>query len=359
MKKKGILSLFANCMIVDGHIRSIICDLQRNSYHLIPLSLSNLFVDKRYIHLAKTFENVSREHHHILNEYFEFLLDNELVLELSNISELENFPTLILNWNYPSSISNAIIDVSNDYHHDFSLEFTQLEDLGCRHLQIRFYRPPAINEMEDISNLLFGNNFISIQCLFPYDIGLIDKIRGIIDSNIKFSSIVLYGAPFNKIVYDSGGYGKGTILSTMDNILDESACGCIHHKYFSVNIENFTESMSYNSCLNRKIAIDKNGNIKNCPSMQKSYGHVDNTTISDVLKNSEFTGIWEINKNTIEKCKDCEFRYICTDCRAFIDDPLNEYSAPLKCGYDPYKGEWDDWTKNPLKELTIQYYNLR
>jgi SPASM domain peptide maturase of grasp-with-spasm system len=316
-------------------------------------------VDKRYIYLPASFENVSREHHEILNEYFEFLLENELVFELSNISDLENFPTLNLNWNYPSSISNAIIDVSKDYHHDFSLEFTQLEDLGCRHLQIRFYRTPTINEIKDISNLLFGNNFISIQCLFPYDIVLIDKIRDIIDSNIKFSSIILYGAPFDKIIYDSGGYGVGTILSTMENILDESACGCIHHKYFSVNIENFTESMSYNSCLNRKISIDKNGYIKNCPSMQKSYGHVDNSTISDVLKNSKFTGVWEINKNTIEKCKDCEFRYICTDCRAYIEDPEDIFSKPLKCGYNPYTGEWSEWSTNPLKQKAIDFYGMR
>jgi SPASM domain peptide maturase of grasp-with-spasm system len=359
MKNKEILSLFANCMIVDGHCRSIICDLQRNSYHLIPLSLSNLFVDKRYIHVPTTFENVSREHHDILKDYFEFLLEKELVFELSNISDLDNFPPLNLDWNYPSSISNAIIDVSKDYNHDYSLEFAQLEDLGCRHLQIRFYRTPSIDELELISDLIYGNNFISIQCLFPYDIAILNTIRDIIDNNIKFSSIILYGAPFDKIIYDSGGYGVGTILSTMDNIFDESNCGCIHHKYFSVNIENFTESMSYNTCLNRKIAIDKNGYIKNCPSMQKSYGHVDNTTISDVLKNLKFKALWEINKNRIEKCKDCEFRYICTDCRAYTENPNDIYSAPLKCGYNPYKGEWDDWTSNPLKEQAIQYYNLR
>ncbi|MBK6612527.1 MAG: hypothetical protein IPG29_17320 [Sphingobacteriales bacterium] len=81
-----------------------------------------------------------------MKDYFEFLLEKELVFELSNISDLDNFPPLNLDWNYPSSISNAIIDVSKDYNHDYSLEFAQLEDLGCRHLQIRFIEPrPLMN----------------------------------------------------------------------------------------------------------------------------------------------------------------------------------------------------------------------
>jgi hypothetical protein len=57
-------------------------------------------------------------------------------------------------------------------------------------------------------------------------------------------------------------------------------------------------------------------------------------------------------------CKDCEFRYICTDCRAYLEDPYNEYSKPLKCGYDPYTGEWSEWSTNPLKQAAIKYYGM-
>lgn len=57
-------------------------------------------------------------------------------------------------------------------------------------------------------------------------------------------------------------------------------------------------------------------------------------------------------------CQDCEFRHICTDCRACLDEPEDIYSKPLKCGYNPYTAEWQDWSSNPLKEKTIQYYRL-
>ena len=58
--------------------------------------------------------------------------------------------------------------------------------------------------------------------------------------------------------------------------------------------------------------------------------------LDDVCKMDEFRMLWNINKDKIDVCKDCEFRYICTDCRAYIKDKRDIYSKPLKCNYDPY-----------------------
>jgi len=68
---------------------------------------------------------------------------------------------------------------------------------------------------------------------------------------------------------------------------------------------------------------------------------------------------WNITKDQIDICKDCEFRHICTDCRAYIEDPKNIYSKPLKCGYNPYTNDWSDWSANPLKQRTIEYYGMQ
>ena len=57
--------------------------------------------------------------------------------------------------------------------------------------------------------------------------------------------------------------------------------------------------------------------------------------------------------------KDCEFRYICTDCRAYVEDPEDILSKPLKCGYNPYTGEWSEWSTNPLKQKAIDFYGMR
>jgi len=39
--------------------------------------------------------------------------------------------------------------------------------------------------------------------------------------------------------------------------------------------------------------------------------------------------------------KDCEFRYICTDCRVFIQEDTDILSKPLKCKYNPYEATWE------------------
>jgi SPASM domain peptide maturase of grasp-with-spasm system len=132
--------------------------------------------------------------------------------------------------------------------------------------------------------------------------------------------------------------------------LNNHYCGAISQYNFSSTLETFTESQKHNTCLNRKISIDVNGKIKNCPSMTKSYGNIKDTTLAEALEKPGFKDMWYIHKDQIEVCKDCEFRHICTDCRAFIKDPNNIYSKPAKCSYDPYTATWgkENPTNNPL-----------
>src|SRR5690606_41800509 len=117
--------------------------------------------------------------------------------------------------------------------------------------------------------------------------------------------------------------------------------------------------LAHNSCLNRKISIDAEGNIKNCPSMSESFGNVQDTSLLEAIEKPGFKKYWNITKDKIHVCKDCEFRYICTDCRAYINDPADILSKPLKCGYNPYTGEWSEWSTNPLKQKAIEYYGMQ
>ena len=63
--------------------------------------------------------------------------------------------------------------------------------------------------------------------------------------------------------------------------------------------------------------------------------------MQDAINGKAFRQKWDINKDEIEICKDCEFRHMCLDCRVFIDDPNNAYSRPSKCGYNPYICKWE------------------
>lgn len=97
--------------------------------------------------------------------------------------------------------------------------------------------------------------------------------------------------------------------------------------------------------------------------MCKSYGNIKDTRLEEALQHKDFKKYWSLTKDNIEVCKDCEFRYICTDCRAFTEQSHSsndglDISKPLKCGYDPHTGKWQEWSTNPLKQRAIKYYGI-
>ena len=108
---------------------------------------------------------------------------------------------------------------------------------------------------------------------------------------------------------------------------------------FSVNIQMFTESLSFNNCLNKKLGIDKSGYVKNCPSFKNNFGHIENIKLNELFLNKKFIIYWKIKKDDIKVCKTCEFRYICSDCRVFTTkNQIN--GKPSKCKYNPTTNEW-------------------
>jgi SPASM domain peptide maturase of grasp-with-spasm system len=155
--------------------------------------------------------------------------------------------------------------------------------------------------------------------------------------NGRLLKIILHSAPKDEVVIISSSI---QVIYTVQKNSSSDHCGFISPAYFVVDMDTFTEGVNHNSCLNRKISIDINGNIKNCPSLNTNFGEIMNTKLIDVIKNQEFNKLWAITKDQINVCKDCEFRYICTDCRAFIEDKNNINSKPLKCNYDPYTATW-------------------
>jgi SPASM domain peptide maturase of grasp-with-spasm system len=88
--------------------------------------------------------------------------------------------------------------------------------------------------------------------------------------------------------------------------------------------------------------------------MPQSFGNIKDTPLKEVISNSNFKKYWNITKDDI---KVCEFRYVCTDCRAYTEDPNDLSSKPLKCGYNPYTNVWEGWSTNPLKQKAIEYYS--
>jgi len=85
--------------------------------------------------------------------------------------------------------------------------------------------------------------------------------------------------------------------------------------------------------------VDVQGEIRNCPSMPEGFGHAGRVTLASALRHPDFSARWQITKDQVEVCRDCEFRYVCTDCRAHTVD--GELGKPARCAYNPYTATWE------------------
>ncbi len=357
MNTVPVLKMQSNCFVVKGANRSAICDVQRNEVKLIPHDLQNLIE----LYEGKTIQEIKAQYsvtdHEIVEEYIDFLIKHEYAF-LTDMPEF--YPKLDTNWFESSQITNAIIDINSDSKYDTKKVFFQLDALNCKHVQIRFFDTIKLKKVTELLNFLNETESIvsSINFVVSFTEELnVEKITELFKNQPRMCSFLIYNHIKEDFIKPLGNQLK-YIKYVTKNISSASHCGVISTEYFTPNIKAYTESLLHNSCLNRKISVDTNGNIKNCPSMSQSFGNVNDTSLQEALQQKEFKKYWNITKDEIEVCKDCEFRHICTDCRAYVETPKNHYSKPLKCGYNPYTNEWSEWSTNPLKQKAMAFYGL-
>ncbi|MEW7281033.1 grasp-with-spasm system SPASM domain peptide maturase [Aquimarina sp. 2201CG1-2-11] len=354
MDKK--VKLFSNCIPVKGVSRAVICDMQLQTIHYIPDSLYDLIIE----HFGKSPNEIKKAYDHqydaIIDEYLSFLEEKNCIFYTDFP---EKFSDIDLKWEYPYPISNAIIDRDHTSSYDIFKVLKQLDELYCKSVQLRFFDEVQKSYIIEVLDFLNYEESIlsSIEIYVPHsDWTAIVNVSNVFKEYLRVSQICVYSASKNEIS-DINNDGR-LLMYTDQEINSEKHCGAISMDYFSVNLKTFTESQKFNSCLNRKISVDSKGEIKNCPSMEISYGNIENTSLKKALEHPNFKNHWSITKDQVTICKNCEFRYVCTDCRAYVENPEDEYSKPLKCGYDPYTNNWEKWSTNPLKEKAVLYYEM-
>ncbi len=352
------LILFPCCIIAKGFSRSVIHDIQREELHFIPNDLFDFLELNNCKLLQDAKSSYNKKEWGIIDGYLDFLFSNEYAFigsydDTIIIKELSN------NYDYPGYISNAIWELSHDNLKFQASIFEGLNNLKCDSIQIVSYGLDiSVSTLTDILNKINKCDFLTnIEFVIGFSEELnYNLIIELCQKNLRINSFVVHSSDFDKIKE----FKNGTKVSfTNKKIADKKCCGCISENNFCLNKTQIMESQSYNSCLNKKLSIDGIGNIKNCPSMPQSFGNIKNVNLETAFEHKDFDKYWNITKDQIDVCKDCEFRYICTDCRAYVENPEDDYSKPLKCGYNPYTSEWKKWSTNSLKQKAIKYYDMQ
>ncbi|WP_281989767.1 grasp-with-spasm system SPASM domain peptide maturase [Aquimarina aggregata] len=350
---KKTFRLFANCKLVKGASLATICDLHRGKVYSVPLSLAEFLEKTKNEDTLEGIDSFSSEDQETVLEYIDFLQENELGFWTD---EPERFPELNMQWKSPEHINNSIIEMDQLDQRDLKKITTALTSLLCKFVELRFYKTINLDKLDFFAKNCSDSIIRSITVFIPYTSSF--NIKDIESLSVKYPRIVLFVLHSVKEKDISSKSENPKIKFISKSINNQSHCGIIDPKLFSIKIPVFTESLKFNSCLNKKLGIDNEGNIKNCPSMSQSYGNIKTDDIEEVVQSKQFQKPWGIHKDLIDTCKDCEYRRVCTDCRAYVEYPENKFSKPLKCGYDPHTNQWQDWSKNPLKQEAIKYYSF-
>lgn len=347
--------LYASCIPVGGAKRGCLCDIQRGNIKIIPSLLVEILTNCKTCSIAALKTKYKNEYDEGIDNYFSLLVKEDWGFFTP---EPEKFPDISMTWETPLKITNAIVDLGFNNAGSFNSILDQLALLGCESIQVRVYEAIDVYGLFSSLGTIKTSRIKSLELILKYQNNFNDDFfLEMVKVHRRIRSVFIHSSPFKRKVA-----GIEKMLVSIDygteGITGRECCGIIHERFFALNINLFTESINYNSCLNRKISVDVNGNIKNCPSMQKSYGNIKDVSLQEALDKQGFKDVWNIKKDNIKICRDCEFRHICTDCRAYIEKPGDIYSKPLKCGYDPYTNKWEEWSTNPLKQDAIDYYGM-
>ncbi|PIF44499.1 SPASM domain peptide maturase of grasp-with-spasm system [Chryseobacterium sp. 52] len=349
-------NLFSNIFITKGASRILISDLQRNISELYPIELYDIIEELDKNSIENIMKNYDEESKLIIHEYIKLLLEKEYGFITEGDWD-NNFPPLSYTFYEPNEISNIFIEIDN--HSVLNTIKQSVENLNVKHLVIYCHKKLSLQEFKDI-DFMFSTSVLSgIQIFSPFhnevDENFINSLHQTVN---RIYSLVFYSC--SKVPFKSRSIFRFSLQFSREN-LTLSSCGKVDLKYFTTNFSKVSEAMNYNSCLHKKIGIDIHGNIKNCPLMGKSFGNIHEISLENAVTQPGFKNYWNVSKDKIEVCKDCEFRYVCTDCRAYterthINREELDTSKPLKCGYDPYTGKWEVWSRNPLKQAAIGFY---
>ncbi len=261
-------------------------------------------------------------------EYIEFLIENEYAI-IGDLYLKQHLSEMSITDYRPEIVENSIVCISNSNIEPIIRFLNEIQFFLCNRLELRI-QELSISNFEKLMSAFINSTFVSILIRSKYINELFNSsIEKIINKEQRISKHIIYNSPQSSAV-DKSIY----IRENTDFIND---CGIIESDNFSINREVFISSSCANTCLSKKVSINFDGKLCSCPSIVTDNKY---NTIESFIKSNHYNELKRTVKDEIEVCKDCEYRRMCIDCRAFTDSKERPNARPSKCGYNPYIAKW-------------------
>ena len=294
----GAIKFYPDIKIVKGYQRSVLSDLGKGEYIYVPNAIFDIWTNFDGKSIESIVNYYGKDNEPYINQYLSFLVDNKFIFrEITN--SILDLDELNLTWDYPALITNTILEIDTSQKVNIKYIIAQIEKLGCKDIQIRIRNNTNIKEVNNILKIFKKSSIKSIQLFVKYnsETNNNEQYKRLIDRSLRISELICYSAPENVITYKSSN-GFGNVLFIKDNINERNNFGTIYSEHFQVNIQLFSESQNYNTYFNRKVAIDYEGNIKNCLNQKEIWGNINHTKIKSVIEGKGFKKFWTIHKDT-------------------------------------------------------------
>lgn len=298
--------LFANCLMVEGECRSLIYDTQRNRFYDLPdagVDILKLAPD----HTVEDIRNTLEYDPDTIDSFFDQLVKSEIGFYTHSP---EQFPAIDLTWYSPYPITNAILEFAINSPYSMLEVVTQLSELACRAVQVRVVSELDIHALLLIVDTFQMTRIRHVELLIPMT-SAIDhaQLRELMVREPRLNHILVYACAEEKLILHEAKSNKLIIEYTKDIRTDDREI--LTEGRFNTNIEIFSEAQVHNLGLNRKVCINRNGEIMNYLDHDIHYGSVTSIAISEIVHSDEFIRKWHISNDQIEGCATCHYRYAC------------------------------------------------
>lgn len=103
---------------------------------------------------------------------------------------------------------------------------------------------------------------------------------------------------------------------------------------YSFDLDSFYHNLNFHPCLGKTLFVSTKGNLYPCPLYKsKNFGNIKNNSLLNFLKKNKniIYEFWSNNLDFVNGCAECEFRYLCSDCRACEEEITNELNQKKLC----------------------------
>lgn len=322
------IKFYDSCVPVVGANSGVIYDIHRGEIHFFPKLFVEILLKSQNKKLKYFFNNFKNKRA-ILEEYLNYLVDSELIF-------LTKTPKLFigLNTEFRKPFLLDVIILEIDFLSREKRKLIQEPALyGCKELILVTKEELQKKHIDDVLDYVMGNKVEVIKIITKYSPTYNTEYS--LKKDPRLREILVYDAPFNRNIgnFKFVNYGLPIIMNRkIESIQD-----------FIVNTYAFIESLNHNLFFNRKIYIDNNDNIKHYFSEDNGFAKLNGECLDKIIDKPSFKGLWNITKDQIEVCRDCEFRFICPDNRVPIKRKNKDlYFHKTDCNYNPYTSKWQN-----------------